>query len=254
MFNLKNKGKAPKPIKTVKTKKVGNRTVIGIVSILLAFIICFGVAPLVNRISDEKVEIVRVTQTITKGSQITDADVETVKVGTFNLPATVIKTKADIVGKYATSDLYSGDWFLPGNVTSDMDSAMDILDSLNGEQKALSISIGSFAQGLSGKLETGDIISVIAYSSKDAFAFTPPELQYLKVITSTTSQGVDKGDVTDTTQPVTVTLLVNKTQAELLAFYEKTASMHFALEYRGDSATAQKYLDAQNQYFAEKGE
>ncbi len=69
------------------------------------------------------------------------------------------------------------------------------------------------------------------------------------MITSTTSQGVDKSDVTDATQPVTVTLLVNQAQAEQLAYYEKTASMHFALEYRGDRATAQKYLDAQAQYF-----
>ena len=41
---------------------------------------------------------------------------------------------------------------------------------------------------------------------------------------------------------------------ELLAQYEKSASMHFALEYRGDAATAQKYLDRQNEYFASKGE
>ena len=74
-------------------------------------------------------------------------------------------------------------------------------------------------------------------------------MQYLRVITSTTSQGVDKSDATDATQPVTVTLLVNQAQAEQLAYYEKTASMHFALEFRGDRATAQKYLDAQAQYF-----
>ena len=238
--------------KTPGTHKVGNRTVIGIVSIVLALIICFGVAPLVNRISDEKAEIVRVTQTITKGSQITDADVEFVNVGAFNLPDTVIKSKSEVVGKYTTGDLYAGDFFLPQNITVDVNTAADILDSLTGDQKALSVSIGSFALGLSGKLETGDIISVIVYSSKDAFAYTPPELSYIKVITSTTSQGVDKAESTDNTQPVTVTLLVNKEQAELLSYYEKTASMHFALEYRGDSATAQKYLDTQNQYFADR--
>ena len=49
-------------------------------------------------------------------------------------------------------------------------------------------------------------------------------------------------------------LIVNQEQAELLAQYEKSASMHFALEYRGDAATAQKYLDRQNEYFASKGE
>ena len=65
---------------------------------------------------------------------------------------------------------------------------------------------------------------------------------------------MDKADRTDNTQPVTVTLLVNREQAELLAQYEKSASMHFALEYRGDTTTAQKYLDRQNEYFASKGE
>ena len=53
---------------------------------------------------------------------------------------------------------------------------------------------------------------------------------------------------------MTVTLLVNQEQAELLAQYEKAASMHFALEYRGDAATAQKYLQRQNEYFEQKGE
>jgi len=173
-----------------------------------------------------------------------------VKVGAYNLPSSVLKTKEEVVGKYATGDMYPGEYFIPANLTSDVGTATDILESLNGQQKALSLTIGSFAQGLSGKLETGDIISVIVYSQKDAFAYMPPELQYVKVITSTTSTGVDKADVTDTTQPVTVTLLVNQEQAELLAQFEKTASMHFALEYRGDAETAQQYLNRQAEYFS----
>ena len=243
--------KVPKPpkIKVQKTRKIGNRTLIGILSIVVALLICFGVAPVINRVADSKTEIVRVRNLIPKGTCINESDLETVTVGAYNLPENVIRKKADAVGKYATGDLYAGDWILPGNLTEDPDSATDILDSLGNDRKAMSVTIGSFAQGLSGKLETGDIISVIVYSGKDAFAFTPPELQYLRVITSTTSQGVDKSDATDATQPVTVTLLVNQAQAEQLAYYEKTASMHFALEYRGDRTTAQKYLDAQAQYF-----
>ena len=211
---------------------------------------CFGIAPMVSRVSSGKTEVVRVKQTVVKGGLITENDVETVSVGSFNLPDGIIKDKSAVVGKYATVDLYVGDYLLPGKLASDVNTATDILGSLGGNKKAISISIGSFALGLSGKLETGDIISVIVYASKDPMAFTPPELQYLKVITSTTSQGVDKADISDSTQPVTVTLLVNQAQAELLAQYEKTASMHFALEYRGDTASAQKYLDAQEAYFA----
>ena len=108
--------------------------------------------------------------------------------------------------------------------------------------------------GLSGKLETGDIVSAVVYSAEEDKCFTPPELQYVKVITSTTSQGVDKADITDNTQPATVTLLVDKPQAELWARYEKSGSIHFVLEYRGDPAQAQKYLDAQTEYLKEARE
>ena len=59
--------------------------------------------------------------------------------------------------------------------------------------------------------------------------------------------------IADSAQPVTVTLLVDKTQAELLAFYEKTGSIHFVLEFRGDAAEAQKYLDAQAEYLDKVG-
>ncbi len=76
--------------------------------------------------------------------------------------------------------------------------------------------------------------------------------RYVKVITTTTSSGVDKEDIEDTSQPVTVTLLTNKEQAETLAFYEKTGDMHIILEYRGDKETAQQYLDAQNKVFGGK--
>lgn len=240
--------------KSIGAKTVGNRTIIGIICIVAALAICFGVAPMVNRIADGKTEIVRINGYILQGSRISDSDVEVVKVGSHNLPADVITDKSQVVGKYATTDLYAGDYLLPGKVTSDGNQATDILGTLDGGSKAISVTINSFSQGLSGKLETGDIISAIVYSAKDGFAFTPPELQYVKVITSTTSQGVDKADITDGTQPVTVTLLVNQTQAELLAQYEKAASIHFTLEYRGSMETAQKYLDVQKAYFNEKGE
>ena len=240
--------------KSIGSKSLSNRTIIGIICIVAALAICFGVAPLVNKVSDGKTEVVRVKETITQGSMITEDVVEVVKVGSYNVPENLITKKEDVVGKFANVDMYAGDYIMSAKITSDMQTAGDILGSLAGEQKVISVSIGSFAQGVSGKLETGDIISVIVYDTKEGGAFTPEELMYVKVITSTTSKGIDKADVTDNTQPVTVTLLVNQAQAELLAEYEKTSSMHFALEYRGDAAIAQKYLDEQSAYFAKAGE
>ena len=244
------KKQAPKKNKSGKSI-FASRSFVGIICIILALVVCFGAAPIVNRVSDEKTEIVRMRNTVVKGTQLTENDIEVVKVGAYNLPENVIKDKSDVIGKYTTGDMYKGEYIFSEHITSDIGTAKDILGSLDGEQKAISISIGSFALGLSGKLETGDIISVIVYSSKEGYAYTPPELNYIRVITSTTSQGIDKEELTDNSQPVTVTLLVNQRQAELLAEYEKTSSMHFTLEYRGDAATAKRYLDIQNQYFAE---
>ena len=48
-----------------------NRTVIGVLCILLALIICFGVTPLFSRSASEKTEIVRVTKDIKEGDEIT---------------------------------------------------------------------------------------------------------------------------------------------------------------------------------------
>ena len=58
-----------------------NRTVIGVLCILLALVICFGVTPLFSRSASEKAEIVRVTADIKEGDEITAEMVQTVEVG-----------------------------------------------------------------------------------------------------------------------------------------------------------------------------
>ena len=231
---------------------IGNRTVVGIICIVVALAICFGIAPLVNRLSDGKTEIVRIIKDVPAGATIEEADIEVVEVGSYNLPEAVITDKSAVVGKCALVNLSVGEYSLPSKVGSDLNNAQNILESLDADHKAISISIGSFALGFSGKLETGDIISILVYDEVENLTYTPDELKYVKVITTTTSNGIDKEDVEDTSQPVTVTLLVNTEQAELLAFYEKVADMHIVLEYRGDPETAQKYLDAQNKVFGGK--
>ena len=48
-----------------------NRTVIGVICILLALVICFGITPLFNQSISQKAEIVRVTKDIHAGELIT---------------------------------------------------------------------------------------------------------------------------------------------------------------------------------------
>ena len=67
-----------------------NRTVIGVLCILLALVICFGVTPLFSRSASEKAEIVRVTADIKEGDEITAEMVQTVEVGAYNLPSGIM--------------------------------------------------------------------------------------------------------------------------------------------------------------------
>lgn len=167
-----------------------NRTVIGVLCILLALIICFGVTPLFSRSASEKTEIVRVTKDIKEGDEITAEMVQTVEVGAYNLPQNLMTDKKEVVGKYATADLAAGDYILSSKLSAVPAAENAYLYNLDGKKQAISVTIKSFATGLSGKLESGDIVTVIVadYQGKGETAI-PPELQYVEVISVTASSG-----------------------------------------------------------------
>ena len=233
-----------------KIRMSGNRTVIGIICVILALLITFGVAPLVNRFTEQKVDVVRVKNNIPRGHEITVSDLEIAKVGSYNLPSGVIKDGNSVLGKFATTDLCAGDYLFASKLTANSNRAEDVLLSLDGKKVAISVNIGNFAQGLSNKLENGDIISAIIYD-KDMYAsYTPAELKYLRVITTTTSEGMDKNEAEAGSKAATVTLLVTPEQAELLAQYNSVTTIHFSLVYRGNAETANRYIQAQDDYLA----
>ena len=227
-----------------------NRTVIGVLCILLALIICFGVTPLFSRSASEKTEIVRVTKDIKEGDEITAEMVQTVEVGAYNLPQNLMTDKKEVVGKYATADLAAGDYILSSKLSAVPAAENAYLYNLDGKKQAISVTIKSFATGLSGKLESGDIVTVIVadYQGKGETAI-PPELQYVEVISVTASSGYDAntGEVVDEKElPSTVTLLVTTELAKVLAELEQDSELHLALVYRGTPENAAKFIAAQD--------
>ena len=227
-----------------------NRTVIGVLCILLALIICFGVTPLFSRSASEKTDIVRVTKDIKEGDEITAEMVQTVEVGAYNLPQNLMTDKKEVVGKYATADLVAGDYILSSKLSAVPAAENAYLYNLDGTKQAISVTIKSFATGLSGKLESGDIVTVIVadYQGKGETAI-PPELQYVEVISVTASSGYDAntGEVVDEKElPSTVTLLVTTEQAKVLAELEQDSELHLALVYRGTPENADKFIAAQD--------
>lgn len=234
-----------------------NRTVLGAVCIALSLLICFAVTPLFNVMAARKTRIVRVTQTVDVGQQITKAQVETVEVGAYNLPGSVLKSADDVIGKYADAQLDPGDYVLNTKVSASPAGSDSYLSSLNGTKQAVSVTLKNLAEGVSGKLKPGDVVSVIApdYQNQGSTVI-PPELKYVEVIGVTTSTGTDAaasaGQTSSNTDsgknlPSTVTLLATPEQSDILAGLEADGKLHLSLVYRGGKDNAQKFLDAQNQ-------
>lgn len=240
-------------------KFLKNRTVLGVVCIALALVICFAVTPLFNASKSSTMKIVRVKSDLKIGQEITSKDIEVVEVGAYNMPSEVAQKSEDVVGKYASAEMIKGEYVLAAKISDTPASENAYLYNLTGEKRAISITIPSFAGGLSGKLISGDIVSVIAVDYKEkGETVVPEELQYVEVIAVTDKKGNDDETVTvkpdgeeETELPETVTLLVTPAQANILAELEAEGEIHVALVYRGTAENAQKFISAQEKYLTE---
>lgn len=234
-----------------------NRTLIGIVCIVLAVVTIFLVSPFVNKVSGGTVTAVRLTKDVAQGNKITESDVETVIISKDAAPTGIFSETQGIVGRYASVNLYAGDYLTANKIISASKAADNVFTSLNGQKFAMSFTIDSFAAGLSGKIKNGDIISLVVMDGSSGKAIMPPEFKYVKVVTTTTSGGVDQDKVQKKDDgtfdpPATITLLVNNTQARLLAEYE-ASTINCMLVYRGSNETAEQFLAKQDEYFGNGG-
>ena len=229
-----------------------NRTVIGMICIVLSLIICFAVTPLFNRTISEKTEIVRVVKPIKLGEEITADKVKTVKVGGYNLPTDVVRNLDTAIGKFASADLAAGDYIIASKIADEPAAENAYLYNLTGEKQAIYVTVKAFANGLSGKLQSGDIVSVIAPDyKKQGVTVIPAELQYVEVIAVTANSGYDANtgekleEDAERELPSTVTLLVTPEQSMVLAELEADGKMHLSLVYRGNEKNAAEFIAAQ---------
>lgn len=246
-----------------------DRTFIGIMCILLSLLICFGVTPIFNDRIAETVEIVRVKKEIIEGEQITKDMLNVETVGGYNLPNNVLTDINAIVGKYATANLTVGDYILSNKISTEPQRENEYLYNLDGKRQAISVTLKNLANGVSGKLVQGDIVSIIAPDFRESgITKIPAELKYVEVVGVTTPSGYDTNTNEEKLQdknkdekelPTTVTLLANPEQSKILAELEADGTIHLSLVYRGSKEECQKFLDAQNEvidklYFEPKKE
>lgn len=228
-----------------------NRTVLGITCIVISLLICFAVTPLINKSLSKKATVVRVSRNAKEGDQLTGNIIKEVEVGNYNLPEGAYQSIEDVKGMYLTANVCAGDYLFPSKVSKAPAAENIYLYNLNGEKQAISVTIDKFARGLSGKLEAGDIVRIIAPDyRKMGVTITPPELQYVEVVAVTASSGYDanqdKNEEEEKELPSTITVLVRPEQAKILAELEQEGVIHVSLVFRGAEKKASEFLEAQD--------
>ncbi|WMJ88559.1 Flp pilus assembly protein CpaB [Anaerocolumna sp. MB42-C2] len=172
-------------------KLLKNKTIIGIIAIVFGILICFILTLLYTKSLEAKTKVIQIDKSIEKGMLIEEDDIKVVEVGSYNLPDDVIRSKNEVIGKYAAIEMYPSEYIIPKKLFSSPLSKDEYLMDLDGTKSAVSITLQSFAAGLSGKLLSGDIVSIITTDSNTNETHIPEELKYVKVLASTTAKGND---------------------------------------------------------------
>lgn len=234
--------------------KMNNRFIYGIISIVLAAIIAFIAIPAVTSKTSSTCEIVRMKNAVTRGSQISSEDIELVEVGEYNLPSSVAKKLADVIGTYAAADLYPGDYILAEKVSSTPLSSDLSFNEIPSGKVAISITTQTLATALSDKLQDGDIIRLYHYDDENALEPVTdiPELRFMQILAVTDVKGLDIDYTTpppadeERQQTAAITVLATPEQAMLLTRYENEGVLHVALVSRGNEELAKELLAEQD--------
>ncbi len=230
-----------------------NRLIIGLLALLLAVLIIFVINPFFVEKINARVDVFVFASDIERGKKIEKGDIKILSIAGENETDNMLKTEEEILGKYAKTDMYKGDVISTPKLSDMPIKGDEYLYNIPKGKRAISVTITSFAKGLSAKLEKGDIVQII--SATDEVTEAPPELKYVYLLSATAPTGLDKDkiegdkDVDNKDKlPKTATLLVGEEQAKKLAFLEKKESIHIALVFRGDKKEADKLLKEQDDY------
>ncbi len=241
-------------------KLLRNKFVIGTLCIVLALVFAFVALPALTGSGESKtVSVLRMTQTVSEGTQITADMLEIVSVPK-SLGQNGISEQSEAIGQYAAAKLYAGDYLMTEKLTATLAEHNLFSAGTDKDKMVVSVTLPSLASGVSGRLLPGDIVSVIAIpqgtvnqtlgvepgeapETAVSGAYIDPALARIEVCMVTTSTGSEASveaqpdEDTKNTLPVTVSFFVTEEQALKLAELEQAGAIHLAFVARGNAVS-----------------
>lgn len=255
----KKEGKPHKSMKEV----VRSRGFAGGICVVAGLLVWLIGVPLLQQANAATIQVVTLAQDVSAGTKITMEDLVVEERGRINLPFGAFDDTSAAVGKYISVAGKAGDILTADRVTDEILSDDPELVTLPAGKLAISASLATLQQSVSGKLRAGDVIQVFAVEESQETAgkyvgYAVPELQRVEVlsVTNSAAQNVVTGDRTPDMdrQAATVILAVNVDQAAVVAELGYSATLYAALVTRGDADVKEAALKQQDDYFTQKME
>ena len=231
-----------------------SRISIGTFLIFVGLVICFVFEPSVTAKISGKTKVYETVRDIKIGEKISNNMFKEVEIGSYGLSNQIIDKKTDIENKYAIVYIPRGQYIYKGNVSEKIPYDNEYLyKSITGLNRAISFTIKSLAYGVSNKIISGDIISIIVIDKNSQSnqnqikekTYIPDELKYVEVLTTTNETGTDIENIDKKESDKiyqTITVLVNAEQAKLIADAETNKQIYVSLVYRQGNKEVANYL------------
>ena len=229
-----------------------SRALVGTLCLIIASILCFVITPAFTTALNTKIKVLETTRNIKIGEKLNDSMFREIEIGSYGLNPNIITNKNEIKNKYATIDLYKGQYVYKSNISEKIPYKDEYLYSnLTGTNRAISFTIKNLSNGLSNKLIQGDIISIIVINqsakTEKEQTYIPEELKYVEVLTTTNNDGndikyTDNNKNNEDNIYQTITVLVCDEQAKIIANAELTKQLFVELVYRQGKQKIAKYL------------
>ena len=229
-----------------------NRIVIGIFCLALALIVGFVAVPVINNLTSQTIEVVRVKQDVGMGVQLTEEMLEVVEVGKINLPENTALKTSDVVGLYATTDMKTSDMITGAKVTDKLTLPENKIRQMKSNERLVTIKISGTVLD---RLLPNDVVGIYTYN-KNGECVVVPELENISVVSMSTSEGVhilySEQKASDGSSLVAerITFILNDVQARRLLTLSKSNNFSILLACRSDNEEEIKTrLNKQAQYF-----
>ena len=148
-------------------KLIRNKFIIGILCIAIGVTAGFILLPRSQRSEISMTKVVRLTQNVKAGEQLTAENLETTTIPAANVPSGASSSVDTYRGRYAVTQLFAGDIL---TATKVRDTLVDPVAAGAAKGKQLvSLTVPTLTAGVSGTLLPGDVVAIMVTSKVTQF-------------------------------------------------------------------------------------